>query len=194
MLPVMLNVNSLKVIHSFWLAVLCTCAASQAAEPLRSSIQPGEKIENIFEPLNINGEHAGEQHCLVCEMGRAPVAMLFARELDEPLLKLLARIDAATAEHQEEGMGSFVVFLSDQPELPKKLKEAAKKLKLRHLVLATYDPAGPEGFDVAKDAAVTVVLYTEHLVKANHAFRKGELTDKETEKVLSSVPKILEKK
>ena len=181
-----------KLIALLWFT-LCVSAAALAAEPLKSSIQPGEKIATIFEPLNVTGDHAGEQHCLVCEMGRSPVAMLFARDLDEPLLKLLAKIDAATAEHQKEGMGSFVVFLNDQPELPKKLEDAAKKLKLKHLILATYAPAGPEGFDVAKDAAITVVLYSEHLVKANHAFRKGELTDKETEKVLSSLPKIFER-
>jgi hypothetical protein len=183
----------ISLVNSIWLTLLFLAATALAAEPLKSSIQPGVKIATIFEPLNVTGDHAGELHCLVCEMGRAPVAMLFARELDEPLIKLLAKIDAATEEHQKEGMGSFVVFLNDQPEFPNKLEAAAQKLKLKHLVLATFDPAGPEGFEVAKEAAVTVVLYTEHLVKANHAFRKGELTDKETEKVLSSVPKILDK-
>ncbi|MBC7854509.1 MAG: hypothetical protein IAF94_13830, partial [Pirellulaceae bacterium] len=80
-----------------------------SAEPLKSSLQPGEKITTIFEPLNVTGEHAGEPYCLVCENGRAPVAMLFARDLDEPLMKLLVKIDAATAERQKESMGSFVV-------------------------------------------------------------------------------------
>lgn len=165
-----------------------------AAEPLKSSIQPGEKLTTIFEPLNVTGEHAGEPHCLVCENGRAPVAMLFARDLDEPLMKLLLKIDAATAEHQKDGMGSFVVFLNDQPELPKKLQAAAEKHKLKHLVLSTFDPAGPEGFEVSKDAAVTVVLYNEHVVRANHAFRQGELTDKAIEKVLANLPKVFETK
>jgi len=176
------------------LLVVGVAAALIAAEPLKSSIQPGEKIATIFEPLNITGEHAGELHCLVCENGRAPVAMLFARDLDEPLLKLLVKIDAATAKHQKESMGSFVVFLNDQPELPKKLEAAAKQHKFKHIVLSTFEPAGPEGFEVANEAAVTVVLYSEHTVRANHAFRKGELTDKEIERVLRNVPTILETK
>jgi hypothetical protein len=176
------------------LLVVGVAAALIAAEPLKSSIQPGEKIATIFEPLNITGEHAGELHCLVCENGRAPVAMLFARDLDEPLLKLLVKIDTATEKHQKEGMGSFAVFLSDQPELPNKLEVAAKKHKLKHIVLSTFEPAGPEGFEVSKDAAVKVVLYSEHTVRANHAFRRGELTDKEIEKVLGNVPKIFDKK
>ncbi|MFN0021144.1 MAG: hypothetical protein ACKVP0_23095 [Pirellulaceae bacterium] len=176
------------------LTLVCAITVSLGAEPLKSSIQPGEKITTIFEPLNINGEHAGEPHCLVCENGASPVAMLFARDLDEPLLKLLVKIDAATAKHQKEGMGSFVVFLSDSPELPKKLEVAAKKHKFKHLVLSTFEPAGPEGFEVSKEAAVTVVLYSEHTVRANHAFRKGELTDQEIERVLGNVPKILDTK
>ncbi len=177
-----------------FLPLACAAAVSLAAEPLKSSIQPGEKITTIFEPLNITGAHAGEPHCLVCENGAAPVAMLFARDLDEQLLKLLVKVDAATTKHQKEGMGSFVVFLSDSPEIPKKLEEAAKKHKFKHLVLSTFEPAGPDGFEVSKDAAVTVVLYSEHTVRANHAFRKGELTDKEIEKVLGNVPKIFETK
>jgi hypothetical protein len=39
-----------------------------------------------------------------------------------------------------------------------------------------------------------VVLYREHLVKANHAFRKGELDAKAIEKIVGDIPKIVEKK
>lgn len=180
--------------HLLLVVAVLALASSQAAEPLKSSIQPGEKIATIFEPLNITGPHAGEPHCLVCENGRSPVAMLFARDLDDRLLKLLVKIDAATEKHQKEGMGSFVVFLNEDAELPKRLEDAAKTHKFKHLVLSTFEPAGPEGFDVAKEAAVTVVLYSEHVVRANHAYRQGELTEKEIEKVLGNIPKILDTK
>jgi hypothetical protein len=187
----------LLAMHRFYIpSFICLSVAVTltAAEPLKSSIQPGEKITTIFEPLNVTGEHAGEPHCLVCENGRAPVAMLFARDLDEQLLKLLVKIDGATSEHRKEGMGSFVVFLSDAQELPGKLEAAAKKHKFKHLVLSTFEPAGPDGFEVSKQAAVTVVLYNKHVVRANHAFRKGELTDKAVEAVLGNLPKLFEAK
>ena len=51
--------------------------------------------------------------------------------------------------------------------------------------------AGPEGYKVSKDAEVTVVLYTKQMVKANYAFKKGELTDKDVDKILADLPKIL---
>ncbi len=164
---------------------------ARAAEPLKSGLQAGEKITTIFEPLNVTGEHAGEPYCLICENGLAPVVMLFAREVNEPLLNLLGKLDAATAKNREQAMGSFVVFLSEKEGLREELAAAAKKRGFKHIVLSIDAPAGPEGFNVAQDADLTGVLYREHDVKANHAFRKGEFTAAGCEKVLADLPKIL---
>jgi hypothetical protein len=168
-------------------------SGAEGAEPFKSGLQPGEKITMIFEPVNVTGEHAGEPYCLICENGLAPVAMLFAREVNEPLLKLLGRLDEATAKHRDQEMGSFVVFLSEKDGLSEQLAAAAKKRDFKRIVLSTYAPGGPEGFTVASDAELTVVLYREHEVKANHAFRRGELTAAASEKILADLPKILTK-
>ena len=171
-------------------AMFCAVAVmtASAAEQLKSSLQPGEKITTIFEPVNVTGEHAGEPYCLICENGLAPVAMLFAREVNEPLLKLLGKLDQATAKHRDQEMGSFVVFLSEKDGLREQLADTSKQRGLKRIVLSTYAPAGPDGFNVAKDADLTVVLYREHEVKANHAFRQGELTDAASEKILADLP------
>jgi hypothetical protein len=165
-----------------------------AEEPLRSSLQVGEKIFATFEPLNVTGPHAGEPHCLVCENGLNPVAMVFARAPSEPLLRLLARLDAAVGKHEQAQLGSFAVFLSDREGLAEQLAQAADKNKLKRLVLSIDQPAGPEGFRVAPEAEVTVVLYNKYDVLANHAFRKGELNDRAIERVLGDLPKILPEK
>ena len=164
-----------------------------AAEPLKSGLQTGEKIETIFEPVNVNGEHAGEPHCLVCENGLNPVAMIFARDVSEPLVSLIKQLDAQVAKNKKFDMGCFVVFLGDQEALKPKLAEVAKKQQLKHVILAIDRPAGPDGFNVSKDAEVTVVLYERHTVAANHAFAKDKLTDKSVESILADVPKILKK-
>jgi hypothetical protein len=166
----------------------------KAAEPLKSGLQVGENITAIFEPLNVNGEHAGELHCLVCENGLSPVVMIFARKVSDPLVKLIAKIDAATAQNRRQEMGSFVVFLSDKNDLAGELKQVAKKQSLKHTILCIDAPAGPDGFNVSPTAEVTVVLYREHNVKANRAFAAGELTDQAVEKILGDVPAILTKK
>jgi hypothetical protein len=120
--------------------------------------------------------------------------MIFAREVSDPLTSLVKKIDAATAKHSDCRMGSFVVFLSDEEQLEKKLKEVADKDKLEHTVLTIDNPAGPKAYNIAKEADVTVVLYTHHNVKANYAFRKGELKDDDVEKIVQDVAKILPEK
>src|SRR5262245_33369049 len=162
-------------------------AQAYGAEPIKSGLQPGEKIATIFEPINVNGEHAGEPYCLICENGLAPVAMLFAREVNEPLLKLLGKLDEATAKHRNKELGSFVVFLNEDERLREQLSKEAKKRNLKQIVLSTFAAAGPEGFAVAPDAELTVVLYREHEVKANHALRRGELNDAATDKILADL-------
>jgi hypothetical protein len=158
---------------------------------VRSGLLPGEPISTIFEPFNVTGPFAGELYCQVCENGANPVAMIFARELSEPLVRLVKKIDAATAANREHEIGSFVVFLNDGEELPPQLRDVAQKQALEKIVLTTFDPAGPDGFKVNPQADVTVVLYRDHLVKANHAFGKGELNDRAIEKILADLPKIL---
>jgi hypothetical protein len=162
-----------------------------AAEPIRSGLQPGEKITAIFEPLNVNGAHAGEPYCLICENGLSPVVMIFARERSKPLEQLLSRLEAAVAKHQPQSLGAFVVFLGETEKWRAVATELARSLNLKRVVLSVDAAAGPEGFNVHPDAAVTVVLYREHEVKANHAFRPGELTAQACEKILADLPKIL---
>jgi hypothetical protein len=141
----------------------------------------------------LTGEHAGEPYCLICENGFSPVAMLFAREVNEPLLNLLSKLDEATVKHRDQELGSFVVFLNESDALKEQLAKAAKQRGLKRIVLSTYAASGPDGFSVAPDADLTVVMYREHEVKANHAFRRGELTDAASEKILPDLPKIMTK-
>jgi hypothetical protein len=182
-----------RLCAAFCGTLLLLTALAVAAEPVKSGLQPGEKITTIFEPINVTGPHAGEPYCLICENGLSPVVMIFAREASPALFRLLAKIDAATAQHQRDQLGSFAVFLSDKEELRDELAVASKKHGLKHLILSTERPAGPEGFNVSPEADVTVVLYREHEVKANHAFRKGELNDAAADRMLADLPKILPK-
>jgi hypothetical protein len=161
------------------------------AENLKSGPQAGEKVPGPFHPINVTGEHKGEKFCLFCVNGENPVAMVFARETSPELTALIKKIDAATAKNKGKSMGSFVVFLSDKEGLDKELAALAEKEKIEHTVLAIDNPAGPKAYEVSKDADVTVVLYVDRKVKANHAFKKGELKDADLEKILSEVPMIL---
>jgi hypothetical protein len=164
------------------------------ADSLTSGPQVGQDVPGPFHPLNVTGDKAGQKNCLFCQNGSNPVAMIFAREVSEPVTKLIKKVDAATAEHSDCQMGSFVVFLSDAEGLEAKLKAMANEQGLKKCVLSIDNPAGPKGYKVAQDADVTVVLYTERTVKANHSFKKGELKDADIDTIIQDVSKITPQK
>jgi hypothetical protein len=176
------------------LAAVAVIVGVATAADLKSGPQVGERVPGPFHPLNCTGENAGKKYCLYCKNGQNPVAMIFARQPSPELTKLIKKIDEATAKNKDHNMGSFVVFLSDADKLESELKELAQKEKLQHCVLSIDNPAGPEGYNVAKDADVTVVLYSKGIVRANHAFKKGELKDKGIDTIVSDVAKILPQK
>ncbi len=121
--------------------------------------------------------------------------MIFARDLSDPLASLAKKIDAATDKNSECKMGSFIVFLNDDEGIDKKLKDLADKEHLEKISLATLSSkSGPEAYKIAKDADVTVVLYSKNKCQANYAFKKGELTDSAVDKIVTDLTKILPEK
>jgi hypothetical protein len=185
----------MKTIRILGVAVLglgLVVGSGVAGGALKSGPQTGERIPGPFHPLNVTGEAAGKKHCLVCQHGLSPVAMVFAREVSPQLTKLIKQLDAVTAKNASKQMGSFVVFLSDKEGLGDQLKKVAASENLKTTVLAIDNPSGPEKYDVARDADVTVVLYNEHKVLDNQSFRKGQLNDQAITKIMANVPKILQ--
>ncbi len=162
---------------------------ASAGDP-KSGPQVGEEVLP-FHPLNCTGDHAGEKYCLICKNGDNPVVIIFARRVTPELTRLIKRIDQATGENQKRSMGSFVVLLSDSDNLEMQLKELARKQKIQHCILTIDNPDGPEGYSIAPEAEVTVLLYTKETVKANHAFKKGELNDKGIEAIIADLARIL---
>ena len=120
--------------------------------------------------------------------------MVFAREISDPLTSLVKKIDAATVTNKDCKMGSFVVFCSDDDTLEGKLKDLAKKETLEKVVLTIDNPQGPPAYKIAKDADVTVLLYVKQEVKANYAFKKGELSSESVEKIVADLKKITSEK
>jgi hypothetical protein len=171
-------------------AVLVGSLSAEKGEKLTSGPQVEKKVPGPFFPLNVTGSKAGEKNCLFCSNGDNPVAMIFAREVTPAVKTLIKKIDQATLKNKDCEMGSFVVFCSDEDGLEKKLKELADDSKLSKIVLSIDSPTGPEKYNVAKDADVTVVLYTKRTVKANYAFKKGQLNEKNIDRIVSDITKI----
>ena len=65
--------------------------------------------------------------------------MIFARQISDNLTGLVKKIDAATAANSSAKMGSFVVFLNDDEDFPKRAAALARRL--------LFIPAFPRRFD-----------------------------------------------
>lgn len=162
------------------------------AAGLKSGPQTGEKVPGPFHPFNVTGEDAGQKQCLYCKNGDNPVVVIFSRTPDDASTqKLIKAIDAATAKNEKAEMGSYVVYLTGDEKQESLIKEIAKKNDLKKIILSIDDAQGPSKYDISKDADVTVLLYTERVVKANHTFAKGKITDKDIDAVVADVAKIL---
>ena len=171
---------------------LTLVAGVVVAADIVSGPQTGEKLPGPFSPLNINGKSAGEKNCLYCANGNNPVVMIFARNPECPMTQALIKtVDGLCAKNDKCDMGSFVVFCTDDSTAEAKLKAMVEKDKIKNVVLSLDTPAGPAKYKFAKDADVTVVLYTSKTAKANHTFKAGELTEAKIDEVLKDVSKII---
>jgi len=173
------------------LVILWLASLAAAADAIKSGPPVGEELPGTFEPVNITGPDAGQKTCIFCEYGEKPVAMVFAREVSAGLTRLTRRLDAATAQHKAAGLASCVILLSDEQGLAKQLKELAGKEKIEHTILRTYKPEGPKGYGLAREADIIVVLFTDRVVKATHAFQKGALQDKDIDAIVAELGRIL---
>lgn len=176
--------------NGFALALVLSAGVALAVEPITSGPQVGEKVPGPFKPLNATGPDAGKEECLYCKNGSKPVAMVFARELTPEVVALIKKLDAATAAKSDAGLASCVIVLSDTKNLAASLAKWAEAEKITNTVLATYAQAGPAKYALAPDAAVTVLLYAKHTVKANHTFRTGELKTAGVDAIVADLAKI----
>jgi len=172
------------------LALVLLVSSGPAADPLKSGPQV-DKVVDAFEPRNVTGPFAPEEHCLVCWTASKPGVMILARHVSDPLTSLVKKVDGMNQE-QGDKMRSFVVMLEDEKGLDTKLKELAAKEKLEKTVLAIDNPKDSVCEDVPKEAEVTVVLFVKHKVKVNRAYRKGEFKAEDVEKILKDLPSLLE--
>jgi hypothetical protein len=109
------------------------------------------------------------------------------------LTSLVKKVNEVNKEKGSK-MGSFVVMLSDDEGMEKKLKSLAEKEKLDKTALTLDNASGPNSYHIDKSADVTVILYKNKTVKVNRTYKRGEFKAEEVDVVLKDLPKILEAK
>ena len=76
---------------------------------------------------------------------------------------------------------------------PKKtLTDLATKEGIKNVPLTIYDgSAGPKGYEISKDASVTVMMWVKGKVKVAHGFSKSDKVKGATKQIVSDTGKIL---
>jgi hypothetical protein len=186
----------MHVLSLFFLVVGLSFGGS---EGLQSGPEVGRSLPGApFNPLNVtNAElprRAGTKNDYTEQHGGNPVVLIFARKLSLPLTALTRKLDVAVSRNRSARLRAVLVVLSDDAGMEKKLEDLASEDGIRNVSLAVMEPAGPKHYKLSPAADVTVVLYRNSKVVANHAFRPGKFDEKGIGAILRDVPRIVEQK
>ena len=177
-------------------AGICLAEARQTGEAVKSGLQPGDKTY-AFQVQDVTGPRKGKTLCYACAFGKHSVINIQTKKLDEQLMMLVKQLDplvAPAGRIKGESKHAFLVYLTEDPEAAEKELEAmAEKLKLKNIPLTIYDElSGPKPYRLARDAEVTVMMWKNAKVTANHAFAAGGLEKGDIKVVLTSALKHLQ--
>lgn len=185
-------------------------ALRAAAAGLKSGPQLGERPLPFTSNL-VTGPHSGKQHCYVCEMKDELAVLVFARKMDEPTARLLTELRDVVRENQRElvpvdgktGAGSapvklfgWFVFLGEdsaasEAALERRAREFARAHQATAIPISVLgDPAGPPGYQIAPEAAVTVVIFRNGKTLYNRAYTAKEWTRGAADRALKELPKL----
>jgi hypothetical protein len=173
-------------------------AAGAFAGDFKSGLQPGDfvgafDVEKCGGAVN-DGREVGDNFCYRCMLGDRPVVMVFARQADPQLARLVKELDKTVAAHADQKLSSFVNLIGkDDKVLKAKAKKFAADNQVANvaLVVPQENENGPEEFKISPDAEVTVILYRGMTVAANHAVAPGKLDKQAIDGILADTSKIL---
>jgi hypothetical protein len=171
---------------------------SAGAAEFRSGPQVGDLV-GAFQVVKAagaveDGVAVGDELCYRCRMGNRPMVMVFARTADDSLAGLVKQLDEVVAANKEKKMGSFVNLLGGKPdELKSEAKSFVAKNKIENIpfVVPEESQTGPSEYNINPKADVTVLIYREGKVAANHALAAGGLNDEEIKRIVADTSKIL---
>lgn len=139
-----------------------------------SGPQVGATVPGQFLTVPVNGPDTGDETCLYCKYGNAPVVMIFAPKPSAELAKLVKALEPVAAKSDKD-CGICVIVTDPGRECRRTLGKLADDANLKRIVLATVEPDNVKDYDLNDAAGVTVLLYDRRVVRANSAFQPGKL-------------------
>lgn len=176
---------------------LAEAAKQVAKQTVKSGLQQGASTF-AFHVDDITGPRKGSSLCYACAFGKHAVINIQATKIDADLIALLKELDGLVAPARKikgDSKHAFLVYLTEDPDAAaKELNTVASKLKLKNIPLTIYDElTGPPPYKLSKDAEVTVMMWKDAKVTANHAFAAGGLDSDDVKVVLQSAKNFLKR-
>lgn len=177
------------------LAAVFLATSIAEADPCRSGPKVNQRPGPYISVVS-TGQHRGQSHCFICEAADKPIVIIFARNLSDPLGKLVGKIDKALAQHKDAGLQAWVTFLAeDQTVLDPKVVDFSQRHAIGAIPLGVFDDTvGPPSYLLHREADVTVLLSVKQKVAFNFAFRAGELNNAAISDIMKALPAIAGKK
>ena len=177
-----------------WIAGACVVALTGllVAAELESGLKVGD-VPGLYNVKDVTGPSAGKSLCYRCQYGQRPVVNIFTRSVTPELGALVKEVDGIVGKNGDKKMAAFVTVLAeDADKLSPQLKEMAEKAGIKNVPLTIFDgSSGPPDYKIAKDADVTVLMWSKSEVKANFALEKGKLDGAQTKAIVAATDKIL---
>ncbi len=119
------------------------------------------------------------------------------RDITDELARLVKRIDSLVDDPADNAQTkkAFIVLITDDPEEAQpRLEQLAESRKLKHIPLTIFDGVrGPPGYQIARKAEVTVMMWKDNRVEINRAFAAGQLDDSAVNKVVADAKHFVSK-
>jgi hypothetical protein len=176
------------------MVLTCLCADVHAKDPCVSGLQVGQR-PGPYSFLVASGPQRGQLTCYVCETAEKPAVIVFTRSVSEPLAKLVVACDEAVGAKAKDGVRGWMTVLGEKTIAVDDLGRWAKQAGLKTMPVGVFDdPVGPPSYKLADDADLTVLLFVDHKVIANFAFRKGEFDEAASRQIVEEVKRLGAKK
>jgi cyanophycinase len=176
----------------------------EPTKPLVPIYPAGERMPLLWEH-RATGARAGQEGALVCTYAYQPMVAIWCQDLSPAVVRLVKKIDAATRERSKpanfnDRLGSYLVLICDSRARVKVLQALAEKEEIGHTVLSVgvVNPGVPADSwkalrEKLGEAQTTILLAAPPgaRIKASYAYRRGELTDEEIDRIVADVARLL---
>lgn len=116
--------------------------------------------------------------------------MVFAKNNAASLAGLAKKLDKLVAEKKDSKLTSVVNIMADEPDKAKEeVAKFAEKNELSNVAVTVADEKGAKNFKINPEADVTVMIYRDKKVTANHAVQAGKLDEKTIAAIVADAEK-----